>query len=279
MGALYISQRRSGINEWLIKYYRKTDQHLNNITAWKILISNNKIQFDTKEQFIDMLNDHRFQLDASNVTVHYELDLYSDLISVFSRWIYDAIKETRSGVIWRDLVSYQEIIKSKDNTGKECALGSIFFTFGKFPIMKSYFAFLEAQDKVNSSFESAKHFSSIDINVYNGTLTAQVDDIHTLSLMRDEVRQNIPGNPHSSLHAQWWFDNMTVLQNLLMDTQIGLAENILGVLDQQEQDDICNLLIISIVLTLIIVMTPIIIYKLYSKRTVMEMCYGDMTSR
>ena len=47
--------------------------------------------------------------DLLNQTLYDEIVFYSDNIRVFVRWLYDSIKESKYGTIWKTLVAYQKV--------------------------------------------------------------------------------------------------------------------------------------------------------------------------
>ena len=63
--------------------------------------------FDTKDDFIEYLNRHRYELDTKPTSQQSELEFYTLLIDKFSQWFFTAITEASTGTVWKQLVSLQ----------------------------------------------------------------------------------------------------------------------------------------------------------------------------
>jgi hypothetical protein len=69
-------------------------------------------------------------------------------------WMYDAVSEVDTSVIWKSLVGYQELIMAMEYVGRERGYGIYFFAVGTFRDRNHYLRFLESQDIAKAHFES-----------------------------------------------------------------------------------------------------------------------------
>ena len=84
-----------------------------NLPEWPTILGLYDLpQFNSKRAFQQYLTIHRNELDLLNQTLYDEIVFYSDNIRVFVRWLYDSIKESKYGTIWKTLVAYQKVISS-----------------------------------------------------------------------------------------------------------------------------------------------------------------------
>ena len=90
------------------------------------------------------------------------------------QWFYDAIMEARSGMVWKDLVSLQEVVEAREAFGIERALGTIFFMTGSFATMEDYLRYVESQDIANVTLNSARKYSPLVDQIYKSTF-ADID--------------------------------------------------------------------------------------------------------
>ena len=51
---------------------------------------------------------------------------------MFVRWMYDAITESKFGIVWKVLVAYQKVVIAKEELAMERAIGTAFFSQGRF---------------------------------------------------------------------------------------------------------------------------------------------------
>ena len=179
-----------------------------NYCRWPTVGDKHLEEFQNKENFLNYLNHHRYTLDTSKPTVTEELDFYSNLMREFMQWFYDAIMEARSGTVWKDLVSLQEIVEAREAFGIERALGTIFFTTGSFGNMDDYLRYVQSQDIANVTLNSAREYSPLVDKIYNSTI-ADIDRygiwkvllLFFLSVYY-ALSDNTNGNPMSSLFSK-----------------------------------------------------------------------------
>ncbi|XP_055954535.1 uncharacterized protein LOC126811279 [Patella vulgata] len=261
MSALYISKISPVSKSFLLQRYPETDRSIEQLTFWTTL---SQFEFQSKDKFLSYLNRHRYELDTLNQTVTMELELYTTLIRVFIKWLYDTMPEAESGFIWRSLVAYLEVIIVKEYMGLERALGMVFYAKGRFPSRDVYLWFSESQDVSNATFLSARRYSDLVATLYNKNIEGNETILNVLGRMRAEIRRNDLGGQGSIKMAEWWYNNMTVYMDLLLETQSELSQEITGLLDERQKVNLQKLIAISIVFVCVFVICPIIIYAAYT---------------
>ncbi|XP_071110470.1 uncharacterized protein [Haliotis cracherodii] len=264
MSALYLSSIEEKTKSLLLQRYPETDRSLEKLTFWTTGPTLTRTEFQSKDRFLSYLNRHRYELDTLNQTVTMELQMYTTLIRVFITWLYDAVTEDQSGSIWRSLVAYQEVIIAKEYMGLERALGTIFYATGTFPSQDVYLWFSESQDVTNATFLSARRYSDLVHALYDENVNGNEMLLGVLGRMRAEIRRNDLEGRGSVKMAQWWFNNMTIYMDLLLETQQELAVEITQMLDQRQATNLQKMVAISIVFVCVFVVSAIIIYAVYS---------------
>lgn len=136
LSALYVSS--TGMQDtktYLINQYPYTDEAIVKLPHWKAdaKLIRLKSEFESKQKFLNFINQHRYEIDIKNMTLAEELAFYSKFIHVLQDWLLDSIVDIGAGSIWRLLVAYIEIIYAKDSFGLERAMGTTFFVQGGFP--------------------------------------------------------------------------------------------------------------------------------------------------
>ena len=221
MSALYVSSIRPETKAFLVETYPKTDNSIERLTVWPVSRDSVRPEFQSREKLQLFLNRHRYQLDSERLTVRGEINLYSTLISELIEWLYNAISESRSGDVWKQLVSYIEIITAKENFGIERALGAIYYTKGRFDSHDDYLLFVESQDVANSTFESAREYSEIANELYTAKIREEYIFVQIIRIMRHDARQNVLANRTGSfLEGSYWFDNITLYLDELHEIQV-----------------------------------------------------------
>ncbi len=87
-----------------------TEQSLTcSLLIYSGLITYELPQFNSKQAFRKFLMRHRNVLDISNHTLYEEINFYTSNIRIFVYWLYDAIKVSKYGTIWKTLVAYQKV--------------------------------------------------------------------------------------------------------------------------------------------------------------------------
>ena len=189
---------------------------------------------------------------------------YTDLIDIFIEWLFSAITEANSGSIWKSLVAYQEIIIASEYIGRERGYGVTFYANGGFRSRDDYLLFVEAQDIANVTFKSCRRYSEIAYNAYENEVLAKENILRPMRRMRYEIRSNRSSSPNGSLAlADWWFENMTVYQDIIRDAQKKIAEKIDKRLEERSEEDLRSIIIICSIFGSILIMCPILILAVY----------------
>ncbi|XP_050413592.2 uncharacterized protein LOC126828054 [Patella vulgata] len=276
MSALYISKISPVSKSFLLQRYPETDRSIEKLTFWTTL---SRLEFQSKDKFLSYLNRHRYELDTLNQTVTKELEMYTTLIRVFIKWLYDTMTEEESGFIWRSLVAYLEVIIVKEYMGLERALGMVFYAKGRFPSRNVYLWFSESQDVSNATFLSARRYSDLVATLYNKNIKGNETTLSVLTSMRAEIRRNELNGLGSIKMAEWWYNNMTVYMDLLLETQSELAQEITGLLDERQKINLQKLIAISVVFVCVFVICPIIIYAAYKLTNEIQKYSINLTNR
>ncbi|XP_071145186.1 uncharacterized protein [Mytilus edulis] len=264
MSALYVSNIKPETKDFLLQRYPDTDLAIQNLSKWP-RGDDIVMEMETRERFLSYLNKHRYQLDVYNQSVETELDFYSNSIMVLLKWLYDAISESSTGSVWKDVVAYQEIIVSSELFGRERALGVSFYATGGFETREKYLLFMENQDRANVTFESARFYSKIAFDIYNIELAKNTEVIVPIEDYRNRIKSNNYTSTQASIHeAERWFDNMTIYQGVLTRTQNALALTIDESLAKASEEELQSVITICIVFGVILIVCPLIVFAVYS---------------
>ncbi|XP_062592346.1 uncharacterized protein LOC134253775 [Saccostrea cucullata] len=264
MSALYISAIGPDTKEFLLKRYPDTDMALENLSYWPVSKKNDRQEFQSKDKFLLFLNRHRYQLDLYNRTSKEEILFYTDVIDIFITWLYDAVSEARSGSIWKTLVAYQEIIVASEYIGRERGMGVTYFAFGGFRSKEDYLLFLEAQDIANITFMSCRRYSELAYSIYENQLLNNDLVLAPVRSMRLQIRSNKSFRVVGSLtKANEWFDNMTLYQDIVRDTQKALAGKIDDMLTLRSTEDMYTIITIACIFGAVFIVCPLVITGVY----------------
>lgn len=262
MSVLYVSSIGPKTKEFLLKRYPDTDAGLQNLSQWPVNQKQKKVEFDTKENFVKFLSEHRYNLDIENATAKSEMTFYTNAMKVFINWLYTAISESNSGSIWKSLVAYQEIITTSEYLGRESGYGITFFANGKFATRDDYLQFSNSQDIAKSSYTSAKRYSSLMQDDYDD-FKSNLKLMNDLRNMRDQIRANNITDPSLEL-AEWWFENMTKYQDVIRESQLLLAAVIDNALSVQVALNLKDIYIISSICAAVLLLTVFVVYGIYA---------------
>lgn len=120
-------QGDSALDGILSEAYQLTDDSLSRLSRW--LPNTSQIKFRNKENYIDSLTRIRNQTD--HLTYKEVIRWFADDISVFIKWMVDAVKEESESDIWAELVAFHMLINGKECIGVQLALGAYFYTHGQ----------------------------------------------------------------------------------------------------------------------------------------------------
>ncbi|XP_074647587.1 uncharacterized protein LOC141903373 [Tubulanus polymorphus] len=262
MSAFYLSSIGPNTNQFLHALWDSTDAQVATIPNWPEnpdLIA--RPEFKNKYSFIAHLAKHRNDVSRkdlnSSQTITEEILFYSEIQSVLVKWLYDAIKATGSGLLWRPMVAYQKILASKDECGAERAMGTIFFAMNGFPDTDNFTFYMNRYHNYWTFFRGAQNYSSIVTAVSNAITNASGVDIETtIDKYRDMIKnRNTTGASQTT--AADWFDNMTQYINALLSMQMRLADVIAEAIDNRIAETDNSLALNCIMMIIALAMSPI----------------------
>ena len=242
-----------------------TDDAFEALDDWPVdFDSNKRPEFKTKERMLLHLANHRQMLNANSGTVEDEIAFYTEIIDVVISWTYDSIKESKFSKVWRTVVAYQKIIMAKEDLGIERALGTLFYANGGFPSQDLYETYNRKVNAVRTSYTSARLYSdyidyvseydtrTIDRNLSDTIYDFRYEIQHSGLTLGQDGRRNM-------VKAQWWFDNVTMLLDLMLDLQGTLGNEGLLKLDEQIKFTTNNMTAYIVILSLVIGICPVFI--------------------
>ena len=266
MSVLYLSSLGPDTKTYLLTEYMNTDDAFEALRDWPVdLDRNQRKEFKTKERMLFYLAKHRQQLNSNIMTVEEEIAFYTDIIDVIILWTYDSIKESKFSKVWRMVVAYQKIITAKEDLGIERALGTLFYANGGFPNQDLYENYNRKVNAFRSSYGSARLYSDyVDFISEYDSSTNERNLSDTIYDFRYEIQHSgltLGGSGNRSLlKAQWWFDNVTMLLDLMLDLQGTIGAASLLRLDEQIEDTVTRMAVYIAILVLVIGVCPTIVY-------------------
>ncbi|XP_074644011.1 uncharacterized protein LOC141900864 [Tubulanus polymorphus] len=265
VSSLYISVIGPSTKKRLINQYPLTDNAIANLSFWSSdgeLISD-RPEFKNRETFQNYLNRHRYRLDTANSTLVDELLFYTENNEILLKWLSDSVSDIRTGDLWTLLVAYLELLQAKDSFGLERGLGIIYFVRGGFPTYETYLQFLYYQDDANITFESARLFSPLVMEMYRETIRGNDSFFEQINEFRIEARENNLTTKPNEERAEIWYSLMSLYIDHLFDTSVRLRNKILAVLDERLDNDLANIVIIALVFAIVIILCPVILNAVY----------------
>jgi hypothetical protein len=112
---------------------KQSDEALNDLFMWPGAEKEDvRPEFASKEAFVKYLSQNRKRLDQNSFSAVDAIDLYTDVINVFSLWFKDYIRTSNFAPVWKTLVAYQKLVSLKNDVGLERAIGSVYYVDGGF---------------------------------------------------------------------------------------------------------------------------------------------------
>ncbi|XP_076085780.1 uncharacterized protein LOC143056563 [Mytilus galloprovincialis] len=264
MSSLYLSRIGSDTKSDLLQAYPQTDEALDKLSSWPVSSSNKLKEFQSREWYINFINRHRYELDSTNTSVTAEINFYSNHIDIFIRWMYEAVSELNTGLIWKTLVGYQELIISSEYIGRERGYGIYYYSVGSFRDRSHYILFIESQDTARAHFESARMYSETASDIYQKNLDTNNDTLQEINKLRNEIKINSSlVQEGSTSAAKWWFSNMSIYRDVMRNTQRLLTSKINRLLEQNAALDMTNMIIAAAIFLGIIMVSPTITFSVY----------------
>lgn len=107
----------------------KTDQLAKTLDNWPQELT--RYQFNSKDSFMMLVNNHRKLHQIGNSTIESEIRFYSKLISDLFDWLFQNVPLSDNDIL-SEFIGYQTLLAAKEKTGIERALGGAFFIRGQF---------------------------------------------------------------------------------------------------------------------------------------------------
>ncbi|XP_022096598.1 atrial natriuretic peptide receptor 2-like [Acanthaster planci] len=193
----------------------------------------------------------------NNVTISDVMRFYSGEIETIIGWHLQGIQQS-SGELWTKLVTYQLLLMAKEQTGKERALGSTFFSRGGYGLIEDYLWYMNVSIMGRSLLETSFQYSPSLRDAYSGTVTGGL--AAEIAKMRDEIYLNNHEMLSPSLSkGDMWFNNMTSYINDLMTLQTELADFIIEQLDSDMRGGIYSVVACAFFLSTVLITGPLII--------------------
>lgn len=262
MSMLYLSALGPETKTFLLAEYIETDRALAKLSVWPVnVIINKRKEFQTKEAFQEYLSRHR-QVLSPQFDERNELSFYTDLIDAVIVWLYESIDESEFAAVWKDTVAYLKVSLGKEDAGLERALGTMFYGRGGFPSHDLFEMYNNRIHTFRSEYYTARLYSDNvdDLGDY-GVQSAGQNLTDVLANFRYEIQHHDRNKSYKDMKkAQWFFDNMTIYIDTLLEIQNQVAEYAILKLDGVIEDATQELVINATFLVLVILVCPMVIY-------------------
>ncbi|EDV22186.1 uncharacterized protein TRIADDRAFT_29434 [Trichoplax adhaerens] len=240
----------------LIQERLETNRAIDKIQPWptvELHSLNEKASYLANRSAIyEYLNYHRDKVvDIANTTAMNELIFYSNINSHLLGWISTGIRNVQTDSLWNVLVAYQMLLKGKEETGFERAVGSIYFLRTNLSYREAllYYAKLQLG---NMSLTSAVQYSNYIALHFNETVSnASINQ--RLQSLRSIITENIPHKP-SIEQANDWFAYMSAYIN-----QLKIIQDRTALYIQSQSTKISEVAAQNFILSLILLMSVLFI--------------------
>ena len=262
MSVLYLSAIGPETKSFLLTEYDKTDNTLKRIT-WPGSLTNQsqEVMFLSKRNFETYLREHRRLLTANRFTIHDEISYYSNSIETMITWLYSTITESKFALVWKILVAYQKLSSAKENLGVERALGTMFYAKGGFG-ERSYFEnYNKRLHRFRAYMKSIGMYSHVVSEIYNAnTEYFPVNFTYIIDDFRAEIQSSVLSTTVADIKkARYFFDNMTIYLDTLLDVQTEMATYVLGKFNDAIDELTIELSINAVLLVIVILICPVVI--------------------
>ncbi|XP_038045395.1 uncharacterized protein LOC119719979 [Patiria miniata] len=262
MTAFYLSSGNREELDKLLGIYEQTDSAIDNI-SW---VNDNPREvpdfFESKERYrahLVLFRERFVSTGGSNTSIPDIMTFYTTDIDVIIGWLSEGIQlHDPAGGLWSKLISYQLLLLAKEHTGKERAIGSIFYSRGGFSQNDDFIWFMNESVAGKRFLDIALQFSSflqqalkeaIDNNV-----TSQIEN------MRSEIHLNNHQLLEPSLaKGDRWFQNMTHFINDLLQLQTKLGNSIIEELNSDMKWSLSYVVAYAFLLFTVLITGPLII--------------------
>ncbi|KAL4225870.1 hypothetical protein ACF0H5_013859 [Mactra antiquata] len=280
MSVLYLSDLGPGTKTFLLAEYMATDDALQELTIWPGgLQSNPREEFRSKANLMSFITQHRASLNPTTVDIFEEINFYSGITSEFLEWtlsplimnsmihfrLVENIKGSGFGSIWKTLVAYQKITRCKEDIGVERAYGAMFYATGHFEKWTDYEFYNEKIHDFKYNYKTAVFYSDAVVPLH----TEEVNEIKSTGLniteiifaYRFEIQNNELNRSYKSIEkAKWFFDNITIYLDSLLQIQLKVAARISSEVEDVLSEVIIKTAVYALMVVVVIAMCPVIMF-------------------
>ncbi|XP_060595370.1 uncharacterized protein LOC132749574 [Ruditapes philippinarum] len=266
MSVLYLSDLGPGTKTFLLAEYMATDDALQKLTTWpRGLQSNPREEFRSKANLMSFITQHRASLNPTTVDIYAEINFYSGITSEFLLWLVENIKGSGFGSIWKTLVAYQKITRCKEDIGVERAYGAMFYATGHFEKWTDYEFYNEKIHDFKYNYKTAVFYSDAVVPLH----TEEVNEIKSTGLniteiifgYRFEIQNNEMNVSYKSIEkAKWFFDNITIYLDSLLQIQLKVAARITSEVKDVLSEVIIKTFVYALMVVVVIAMCPVIMF-------------------
>ncbi|XP_014670017.1 PREDICTED: uncharacterized protein LOC106811014 [Priapulus caudatus] len=191
---------------------------------WPTIAEHLGPEFRSSQSLTRYLIKHRREIDYNSAIAASETRFYTGIIKVLIDWIGEMVLQyDGESFVWRNLMAYHMLIISKEYTDAERALGTTYYSLGKFDI-DNHSAFLSASVYGKLYLDSASRFNENLRNRLNNIINTT--SVVTINDLKENLTINVfqPPNLDDGL---FWFNSMTVFINFLSEQETRVGQEIL----------------------------------------------------
>ncbi|MGA1931845.1 methyl-accepting chemotaxis protein [Arcobacter sp. YIC-464] len=269
----YIGSKGAKFKDILANQRELTNQKLKDLNSYissnnlySILNEKNANRLKNILNEIGKVNSIRGEVDGFNISLKNALGYYTNLNSMFLKYITLTSKQSLDNEIAIETMAYYTFLESKERAGIERAVGSaIFGANNLIPGFQARFITLIAQqDAYMNSFETLATKELIDFK----DATIQGESVNEVNRLRKLIITNNDGQGNFNVDATYWFKTITKKINLLKKTDDYLSEKIISDTLIKEKEALNKFIMLTVFLVLVIAITLFI--ASYNTRTIID---------
>ncbi|XP_021366509.1 uncharacterized protein LOC110458877 [Mizuhopecten yessoensis] len=263
MSVLYLSDLGPETKTFLLTEYMFTDKAIDALSEWPADLDNKKrTEFESKGKLQEYLKFHRQLLSKDTFNLHVEIEFYTKVIDVVIVWLYKSITRGQFAVVWKTLVAYLKLTSGKQDVGIERALGTLFFVQGGFKTREYFEMYNNRISRFKALYTTAELYSArVDRLYTSGVKMVETNITGIISNFRNEIQHHTEEATYPDMEkARYWFDNMTIYLDTLLEIQRDLGYEIIDILDIVIDQSTNNLAVSAAFLFVVLVMCPLVIY-------------------
>ena len=260
MSVLYLSDLGPGTKTFLLTVYLETDVAIDALSQWPAdLDLENRNEYQSRGKMQGYLSFHRQLLSKATFDLHAEIEFYTNVIDVVIVWLYKSITRGQFAVVWKTLVAYLKLTRGKQDAGIERALGTVFYVQGGFRTREAFEMYNNRINRFQAFYKTAELYSSRVDRLYTAETKTNITGI--INNFRYEIQHHVASQMFPDMEkARYWFDNMTIYLDTLLEIQKDLGYEIIGILDDVLDDTVQELSITAAFLGIVLIMCPLVIY-------------------